>query len=155
MNGGNAGALIAAMTSLGVAVLSLVGARGARKDAREVRASDDRRTADAARAQVEAEAFGRARQSYEKIVADLERQVERSQAAVDRVQDQLSRVQEQLAREQDTNSTLRTQVRAMQDQITVLQGEIDRSRELLAEHQRSAGQLRSDLRDAGVDLPES
>ena len=157
-------ALIAGAVSIAVAGLSLVGARSAQKstaalhqrqaEAEQSAAADKRERAEAqARAVVEAQAYQRARDSYERIVKDLEAQLDRNQKTVERVQTQLDLVMGRLATEQDVSNTLRSQIRTLQDRIAELQRENDRFRETFTEHQRVAGTLDSELRRAGVALP--
>jgi chromosome segregation ATPase len=155
-------ALIAGFVAVIVAVVSAMGARNAQKatadtqrrqdEAEEQRKRDEAERVEAQRrAEVEAHAYQRARESYERIVKDLENQLDRNQRTVQSVQDQLDRVLRQLAAEQDVSNSLRDQVRGMQHQIRTLEQENEQFRALLAEHGRVTSTLQSDLRRAGID----
>lgn len=143
MNAGILGAGITAVAAIAVALVAMVSARSVARTGAENARKLAEREADAARSKVEAEAYERARVAYERIVADLERQVERAQQT-------LALVQDQLAKEQEVSGTLRGRVWAMEEQIQRVGRELEQSRALMAEHH---GALRADLRKAGVDLP--
>ncbi len=152
------------MVPLGVAIVSVVGARSAQKatatlELRQAAAQaqaeleQTERKEARARADVEAQAYERARISYEKIVKDLEAQLDRNQRTVTSMQDQLERVLSQLASEQDVSNALRNQARVMHTQIGQLQQENERFRATIAELQDVADGLRSDLQRAGIVFP--
>jgi predicted RNase H-like nuclease (RuvC/YqgF family) len=154
--------IITGLVTLLVAGISVLSARSAQKISEDTRAkqqaSDARAEEEAraraeaqARAEVEAQAYVRARESYERIVRELESQLDRNQRTVQGLQDQMDRVLNQLSKEQDTSNHLRNQIRAMQDQIRVLQQENEEFRRKIAEHGRVADQLRTDLHRAGLD----
>ncbi len=137
-------ALITAFASVVVAAVAYGGSRHAQRDARTAKAQQAERDSTAARHVIEAEAYERARQSYEKIVADLERQVERTQRA-------MAAMAAQLTQEQSVSGGLRSRVWTLEDQVQTLHREVGRSKQTMAEHH---GTLRADLRKAGVDLPD-
>jgi septal ring factor EnvC (AmiA/AmiB activator) len=91
--------------------------------------------------------------SYQKIVKDLEAQIERNQRTVQVVQDQMERVLTQLASEQDVSNALRNQVRAMTTQLDSLRFENERFKRTITSLQEVADGLRADLTAAGVHLP--
>lgn len=161
MNAEVLAASISGIVALGVAVVAAWGAvkaqristeTQARQAEAEQRSRDESADRDAAqaRALVEAKAYERARESYERIVKDLEAQLDRNQRTVQRVQDQLDRVLERLGQEQDISNSLRNQVRAMQEQLATLKEENERFKRTIVEHQQTAQVLQSDLERAGV-----
>jgi ABC-type transport system involved in cytochrome bd biosynthesis fused ATPase/permease subunit len=109
-DGGVAVALITGAATLAVALLSLLGARAAQRDARESREELERREAEDSRAAVEAQAYERAKETYVKIVADLERQVDR--------------VRQQLAAEQEISDARAKLVRDLHEQVWTLRAEL-------------------------------
>lgn len=152
---------VSGIVALGVAAVAAWGAVKAQRistetQGRQAQAEERSNTENAAReaaqarALVEAKAYERARESYERIVKDLEAQLDRNQRTVQRVQDQLDRVLERLGQEQDVSNGLRNQVRAMQSQLTTLQEENERFKRTIVEHQQTAQVLQSDLERAGV-----
>lgn len=88
---------------------------------------------------VDAEAFERSRQIYEKALADADKQLDRLRAQQDRMVDQLTKVNEQLAKEQDLSSTLRAQIRALEIQMETMQEIVATLRAQLSMTQQSAG----------------
>lgn len=160
VNTGIVTALIGAAGAIVVAGLSLWGAMRAQRASQsaERRQKDaDRRAeeerADRAEAQrradVEAQAYERARVAYERIVRELELQLDRNQATVTRFQEHLDQVFARLAQEQDVSNALRNQVHAMQRQVVALQEENEAFRRVIAEQKAIAEQLREDLKRAG------
>lgn len=163
----NAGVIVAAISGLVSVVVAIVAQRGAR-DAQRITADTQRRQGEAenlaareksereeqaVRAQVEAHAYARARESYERIVKDLEAQLTRNQVTVERVQQQIDVVLARLATEQDVSNSLRNQIRSLQDRIAELQRENDRFKTTIAEMERVTSNLETALRQAGAPLP--
>lgn len=66
---------------------------------------------------VDAEAYTRSQQFYEKLLSEADKHLERLRREVDRVNDQLERVNSQLAQEQDVSNSLRNQIRALTTQV--------------------------------------
>lgn len=158
-------ALIAGVVSLTVAGMSLVGASRAqrttaqtqdRQRAAEHAAAEEQRKRDdaQARAVVEAEAYGRARESYELIVHDLQSQLERNQRTVEQVQTQFDLVMRRLATEQDVSNALRSQIRILRDQIDELQRENAQFRAVVERHQQVTSTLDTELRRVGLDASQ-
>jgi uncharacterized membrane protein YdfJ with MMPL/SSD domain len=161
MNGGVVAAIIAAAASLILGAMSYSGSRSAQRITiatqraqaeAEKRAQQEATERDQARTRVviEQAAFERARESYERIVKDLEAQLERNQRTVERVQDQLDRVMLRLTDEQSVSIGLRDQVATMRDQVSALQRENERFRATVQEHTKVTGELVQDLR-RGLD----
>lgn len=103
-------ALVTGTVTLLVALLSLIGARAAQRDARASAEELERREDDDKRAAVEAQAYERAKETYSKIVADLERQVDR--------------VRQQLAAEQEISDARAKLVRELHEQVWTLRAEL-------------------------------
>lgn len=103
-------AALTGLVTLTVALISLLGARSAQRDARHSTAELERREAEDNRAAVEAEAYVRAKETYTKIVADLERQVDR--------------VRMQLAAEQEISDARAKLVRELHEQVWTLRAEL-------------------------------
>lgn len=70
---------------------------------------------------LDAEAFDRSQQFYDKVIAAAEKEVDRLQGQIDRLHTQLERVNDQLAREQDVSNTLRNHLRTVQQQVTTME----------------------------------
>jgi len=66
---------------------------------------------------VDAEAYERSQQFYEKLIAEADKQMERLRLQVDRLNDQVDRVNSQLAQEQDVSNALRNHVRTLTAQV--------------------------------------
>lgn len=148
-------AVIGSIATVTVAIISMVSsvraqktsAATARRQVLEAKAHD----AAQERARVEADAYNRARQSYEQIVRDLERQLERNQRTVELVQSQLDTVMERLVREQDTSSSLRTQLMQMtvlQQRFDELQRENEAFHTALDKHRQESATLDSQVEQA-------
>jgi predicted RNase H-like nuclease (RuvC/YqgF family) len=161
VNTGVITAVVSGVVTVTVAVISLISASRAQRTSantqraqavatEQAREDEVARQAAIARAQVEAQAFERARQSYERIVADLEKQLERNQVGMARVQTQLDNVLQRLGQEQEASVTLRIQVQTLQRQVDDLQLENERFRRTIVELQRVAASLRDDLLRAGT-----
>jgi predicted RNase H-like nuclease (RuvC/YqgF family) len=146
-------AIVAGVPTIAVSVIAWVGSRQAQKATLAAAEREAERDVAADKAKVEAQAYERARISYQKIVADLEHQVERYQKTMDRLQAQVDRVMDQLAKEQDVSNTLRLRIAQMQDQIAAMQREIDASKATIAEHQRINEELQEELLKAGIRMP--
>jgi chromosome segregation ATPase len=66
---------------------------------------------------VDAEAYERSQQFYEKLLGEADKALDRLRGQVERLQDQLDRVNGQLAQEQDVSNLLRNHVRSLQTQV--------------------------------------
>lgn len=82
---------------------------------------------------VDMEAYDRNIVYYEKLIANLEKDVERFRTSVDRVN-------AQLAQEQDVSNALRNQVRTMQSQLDLLERTLNDYRTSPARPQMMEGQ---------------
>ncbi|MEV0382435.1 hypothetical protein [Nonomuraea sp. NPDC050643] len=82
---------------------------------------------------VDMEAYDRNIVYYEKLIANLEKDVERFRTSVDRVN-------AQLAQEQDVSNALRNQVRTMQAQLDLLERTLNEYRTSPARPQMMEGQ---------------
>lgn len=136
-------AVITGAVTLTVAGVSYAGSRRAQREAAAATTEQARMKLDAERVAVEAQAYERARQSYQKILNDLERQLERYQLIAERTRDQVDQVTERLRAEQERSSELRLQLHRVQAQMD----------ENAATAQATISRLRDDLRRAGVDVP--
>lgn len=84
---------------------------------------------------VDAEAFERSQQFYEKLLAEADKAVDRLRVQVERLQDQLDRVSNALSTEQGVSGILRTHVRALQQQVSNMESSIVALRTQLAPNQ--------------------
>jgi predicted RNase H-like nuclease (RuvC/YqgF family) len=136
-------ALITGTVTLAVAGWSYVGSRRAQREAAAATTEQTRLKLEADRVAVESHAYERARQSYQLLLGDLERQVERYQLISERTRDQVDQVTEKLRQEQERSSELRRQLSAVRTKME----------ENAAAAAATISRLREDLRRAGVDVP--
>lgn len=136
-------AAITGAVTLTVALVSYSGSRRAQREAAAATNEQARLKVDADRAAVEAQAYERARESYQKIVNDLERQLDRYQTIAERTRDQVDQVTDKLRTEQERSADLGRQLRAMKTQMD----------DNAAAAEATITRLREDLRRAGVDVP--
>jgi peptidoglycan hydrolase CwlO-like protein len=77
---------------------------------------------------VDAEAYERSQQFYEKLLSEADRQLERLRVQVDRLNDQVDKVNTQLATEQDVSNVLRNQVRMLTTQVSTMEAMLNEVR---------------------------
>lgn len=157
MNGGTVAAMVTALGSVTIAVLTLLSGRSTQR--RQTKVEDERRAeqvereARETRLEIQEEAYNRAKESYRQLITDLESQLARNRTSLRDFQNEIDKMVGQLASERSDNFALRSQLRALQDSVTTLQQENDQLNKIIAVHKRKIAQLEDELRQAGLPVP--
>lgn len=125
----------ASLTTVAVAVISLFGSGLAALLSFRASTSANK----VSEKKVDAEAYERSQQFYEKLLAEADKALDRLRTQVDRLQDQLDRVNTQLAQEQDVSNLLRNHVRALQTQVNSMEASVTSLRTQLTVTQGTQG----------------